>query len=328
MPQDPDEVRMSFGDHLEELRRCMIRAIVGVAIATVLCFYFGDRIIQVLTAPYYAAMKDRGFEPQMIQIDPTEAFLEYFAIAIKFGLVVSAPWVLYQIWRFVAVGLYPTERRVIRLFAPASVVLFVVGASFMVLVVLVGLLGYLIGVSAWFRVPSPDSELTKWMQRTHPVVTTHPTSRPAEIPVLNENPARPRQGDAWFNRPENSFNVFVDGERFTLPLKPASREQFVQPFFSIREYLDFVTGMALAFGLGFQLPIVVIFLITTKFVTAEMFRAARRYIMLGIAISAAIITPSPDIPSMMMLAVPMMILFESGLFIGKIVERRSAAAQA
>src|SRR5215468_10716107 len=104
LPQDPDEVRMSFGDHLEELRRCMIRALIGVALATVLSFYFGTQIIELLTAPYFAAMKDQGFDPQLIQLDPTEAFMEYFGIAIEIGLVISAPWVLYQIWRFVAVG--------------------------------------------------------------------------------------------------------------------------------------------------------------------------------------------------------------------------------
>lgn len=322
LPHDPDEVRMSFGDHLDELRRCLIRAILGLVLASILCFYFGDRIISVLTAPYYAAMKDRGFEPQMIQLDPTEAFLQYFTIALKFGFVVAAPWILYQIWRFVAVGLYPSERRMIRLFAPASIVLFITGASFMVLVVLTGLLGYLISVAAWFPVPGPNSSLMKFLQHAPIPVTTQPTTLPAAIPVLNDDPRAPRQGDAWFRRADNSLNVFVDGERFTLPLKAANREQFVQPFFSITDYLDFVTGMALAFGLGFQLPIVVIFIINAGIITSAQFRGARRYVILGIIVAAAFITPSPDIPSMLMLAVPMLILFESGLLIGRSLERR------
>lgn len=322
LPHDPDEVRMSFGDHLDELRRCLIRAIVGVALASILCFYFGDRIISILTAPYYAAMKDRGFEPQMIQLDPTEAFLQYFAIAIKFGLVLSAPWVLYQIWNFVAVGLYPSERRIIRVFAPASIVLFIVGATFMILVVLTGLLGYLISVASWFPVPSPDSSLMKFLQHAPVPVTTQPATFPASIPILNEDPHNLHQGDAWFRRFDNTLNIFVDGERFTLPLKAAAKEQFVQPFFSITDYLDFVTGMALAFGLGFQLPIVVIFIINAGIITSAQFRGARRYIILGIVVAAAFITPSPDIPSMLMLAVPMLVLFESGLLIGRSLERR------
>ncbi len=112
---DPIETtRMSFGDHLEELRRRVIFALIGVVLATVLCFKFGGHIIETLTAPYEAAMRELGHDAQLVQLNPTEAFIEYFKISLKFGLLFSAPWVLYQIWQFVATGLYPAERLIVR----------------------------------------------------------------------------------------------------------------------------------------------------------------------------------------------------------------------
>lgn len=327
LPENPDEIRMSFGDHLEELRRCLIRALIGFGVATVLCFHYVEEINLFLTAPYYAAMKKQGFEPQMVQLDPIESFMQVFTIALQFGLVFSAPWVLYQIWRFVAVGLYPTERKLIQYIAPASMILFTIGATFMVTIVLFGLLKFLIGVSTMFPLPSPDGNvLSRWLVGGDRVVTTSPSAEPLRVPVLNDDPAAPRQGDVWVRRWDNSLNVYVDGERYVTSLKPASKAQFVQPFFSIKEYVGFVTGMALAFGVGFQVPLVVIFLITAGLVSTQQFRQARRFIILSFAAAAAFITPSPDISSMLLLLVPMVVLFESGLIIGRLLERRKAVA--
>ena len=151
---DADETRMSFGDHLEELRRRVILAIVGVAIAATICFLVGDRIIEILTTPYCVAMEQLGFDPRMVQLNPLESFIEYFKITLKFGLVLSAPWVIYQLWLFVAKGLFPSEQRLIRTFAPASIFLFVLGSSFMVAIVLSGLLKFLITMSTWFPLPT------------------------------------------------------------------------------------------------------------------------------------------------------------------------------
>ncbi len=325
LPPDPDQVRMSFGDHLEELRSCMIRALLGVVVATLLCFQFGNHIIDLLTRPYLAAMRAEGFDPQLVQLDPTEAFLQYFKIAVQFGLVLSLPWVLYQVWRFVAVGLYPSERRLIRLFAPASVGLFLIGAAFTITVVLAGLLKFLISVASWFSVPG-GVDAARWYAAPpqSPVSVTQPVARPLHVPVLDNDPPTPRSGDVWVHRGDRALRVVVGEQRFEVPLRPGDRRQLVQPLFSISDYMSFVTGMALAFGLGFQLPIVVIFLIAVGIVSSAQFAAARRFILLGIAILAAVITPSPDIPSMMMLALPMFLLFESGLWIGRLIERRRA----
>ena len=84
---EENETRMSFGDHLEELRHRVILAIVGLIVAATICFLIGDRIIEILTTPYCVAMEQLGFDPRMVQLDPLESFIEYFKITLKFGLV-------------------------------------------------------------------------------------------------------------------------------------------------------------------------------------------------------------------------------------------------
>ena len=160
--EDPNDVRMSFGDHIEELRRRVIYGLLGLLVAVIVCFAFGDHIVATLSAPYAATMERLGYDPRMVQLNPIESFAEYCKIALEFALVVSAPWVLYQLWQFVAAGLYPSERRIVQSFAPASIGLFVVGASFMVVVVLSGLLSFLIEVTDWFPLPGPDNALYAW----------------------------------------------------------------------------------------------------------------------------------------------------------------------
>lgn len=316
---DPFETsRMSFGDHLEELRRRVILGLIGLVVTTVLCFYFGDTINAYLSAPYKVTMERYNFDPRMVQLSPSESFMEYFKISLKFGIVLGAPWILYQIWAFVATGLYPHERKMVQLFAPASIGLFMFGAAFMVVFALTPLLNFLIGVSTWFPLPGDNNPLYA-MLREKPAVTT-PTTHPADsahVPILLEDPASPADGDIWFNATNRHLYLQVGDTRFASPMQKAADQQFVQPFFSVAEYLGFVTNLALAFGLGFQIPLVVIFLIRVGLIEAEQMAAARKYVIFGISIAAAILTPSPDVGTMMMLAVPMAVLFEIGLFIGR-----------
>jgi len=321
-----DDTRMSFGDHLEELRKRIIYAIVGLVVATLVCLKFGDHIIAILTTPYFVAMQDAGFDPRLVQLNPTESFIEYFKICLQFGLVIAAPWGLYQIWQFIAVGLYPHERKLISRFAPVSIGLFVVGASFMITIVLVGLLKFLIGVSSWFPLPTTsDNWLVDFLRSKPPTATAPADMPPASISIVDRDPVDPSQGQAWFNRQSRELSVMVDGNRYAVSLQPASGRQFVTPLFSISEYLGFVTDLALAFGLGFQIPIVVVFLIAVNILTAAKLTAARKFIIFGVFVLSAILTPTPDITTMLMLAVPMIALFEIGLLIGRGIERRRAA---
>ncbi len=326
-PLMPDDTRMSFGDHLEELRRRLIWALLGLVVATIICFNFGSAIIETLTTPYSVAMHELGFDPRMVQLNPIESFMEYFKISIEFGLVLAAPWVLYQLWRFVATGLYPSERRLIKYFAPSSILLFVTGAVFMVTIVLSGLMTFLIGISTWFPLPGTDNALYRWLMSKPPAVVvaaSQPITPPLNVPVVTDDPKSPQNGEVWINRTERRINAYYDGRSYYALLQPADKQQFVQPFFSISEYLEFVVNLALAFGLGFQIPILVIFLVSLGIVPAKSMASARRFVIIGVLILAAVITPTPDIATMMLLAVPMLLLFEIGLLIGRIMEKKKA----
>lgn len=326
---DPDATRMSFGDHLEELRRRIIYALVGFIAAVVLCFNFGGIIIETLTTPYYIAMHQQGFDPRMVQLNPIESFVEYFKITMEFALVLSAPWILYQLWLFVAAGLYASEQRIVKLFAPTSILLFVIGASFMVLIVLSGLLAFLINISTWFPLPSPDNFLYRWLAPPAVVQMEKPPTDalPVSIPVLSDDPTSPADGEMWINRRTRRICVQYDGEVHYSKLQPAARQQFVEPFFSISQYLGFVVSLALAFGLGFQIPIVVVFLITLGLVPAEQLAAARRHVLIGVLLFSAILTPTPDIATMLLLAVPMYLLYEAGLIVGRTMNRNPDAQE-
>lgn len=323
--------RMSFGDHLEELRRRVIRALLGLLLATIICFHYGDVIIGFLTAPYCVAMEELGFDPRMVQLNPSESFIEYFKISMKFGIVLATPWILVQIWRFVATGLYASEQRLLKTFAPASVALFVTGASFMVVMVLTGLMRFLIGMSMWFPMPNANNSLYNFLRDDAPTsqaATTQPTGPQWRVPVVGVDPAEPADGQIWFNSHTQQLTLHYQEETYFTRFDKGSATQFVKPLFSIAEYLGFVVNLALAFGLGFQIPIVVVFLIAMHIIKSAQMAAARKYVILCVAILAAILTPSPDVATMMMLAVPMVLLFETGLLIGRMVERREKAAEA
>lgn len=320
---------MTFGDHLEELRRRVIYALLGFAVAVVICWSAGGFIIETLNAPYTVTMEELGYDPRMVQLNPIESFIEYVKITMEFALVLSAPWMLFQIWLFVAAGLYPSEQRIVRAFAPTSIALFVVGASFMIAIVLSGLLKFLISVSMWLPLPDDDNFLYRWLRTAPPVhvQTAHPDEMPLQAPVLMEDPLSPTDGDIWINRSKRRLSVQYDGETYYAPLQSAGRQKYVQPFFSIAEYLGFVVNLALAFGLGFQIPIVVVFLIVLGVLPSATIAAARRYVLLGVVAFAAILTPTPDAATMLFLAVPMYMLFEIGLMVGKMLEKRGQSVE-
>ena len=323
-----DEKRMSFGEHLEELRRRIIYALIGLVVACVICYIWGDRIIETLSAPYYLAMRENGFDdPRMVQLNPIEPFMEYFKICLEFGLVLAGPWILYQLWLFVAVGLYPTERVALRRFARWSIALFLVGASFMVVFVLSGLMKFLIGISTWFPTPGDDNLLYHWLApKAQPAfVATQPAIPPLTAPILANDPEHPKPGDLWINRGSKRLYVRYEDDTYYAPLQKVGKKQFVQPMLSIAEYLDFVVNLGLAFGIGFQIPIVVVLLVFLGIMSAKDIAQTRRFVILGITVAAAFITPTPDVGTMMLLAVPMYVLFEGGLLWARMVEKKQTA---
>jgi len=129
---EPIDSTMSLGDHLEELRARLILAISGLAIALIVCLSLGKFIISFIEMPYIKAM---GEQARLQAIAPTDGFVSYMEISMIAGVVISSPWIFYQLWLFIVAGLYPKEKRYIYLAVPFSATLFITGALFFVFVI-------------------------------------------------------------------------------------------------------------------------------------------------------------------------------------------------
>ena len=123
---------MSLGDHLEELRTRLLLALAGLVVGFIICLVFGRYIIVFIKAPYTQVM---GQQAQLTTLAPAEVVISYIKICLISGLIISSWWVFYQIWMFVAAGLYSHEKHYVRLAVPFSAALFVTGALFFLFVV-------------------------------------------------------------------------------------------------------------------------------------------------------------------------------------------------
>ena len=132
---------MSLGDHLEELRLRLLLALAGLVVCAVICLFFGSKIIAFIEKPYIDVM---GREARLQTLAPADGFVSYMKISLISGLLLSSPWVFYQLWMFVSAGLYPKEKRYVHLATPFSAALFVTGALFFVFVVAPITLGFLV----------------------------------------------------------------------------------------------------------------------------------------------------------------------------------------
>jgi sec-independent protein translocase protein TatC len=129
--KDPLNTTMSLGDHLDELRLRLVLALVGLVLGTIVCFCFGSRIVAFIQRPYNNLMPNRPLSV----LGPSDALVGYIKISLIAGLILSSPWVFYQMWLFVAAGLYQKERRYVHLAVPFSATLFVAGALFFLYIV-------------------------------------------------------------------------------------------------------------------------------------------------------------------------------------------------
>jgi len=245
---DSLEDTMSLGDHLEELRLRVILAVIGLVVAVAVCLFFGSLIIAFIERPYVAAM---GEQARLQSLAPTDGFTSYMNISVMAGVVLSSPWIFYQLWMFISSGLYPSERRYVYIVTPFSAALFIIGALFFVFVIAPVTLKFLV-----------------------------------------------------------MFNKQVLG---------------VDSNFTFQNYISFITVSMLIFGLAFQTPIAMYFLIRTHLVSIETITKSRRFVILGIVILSAIATPGTDAFSLLSLAIPLYLLFESGILLGWLADKRAKA---
>ena len=316
---NPLDCTMSLGDHLEELRARLILAIVGLTLGAIVALVVGTHIVRFIKRPYVAAMRQRSVKQQQKVVEPNEvafvellfarmtaalatdanapvldpnhlaflrdvsldtvrtwygqmpgaeaedvrpwerlqvlapaeAFIAYMKVSFIAGLILTCPWVFYQLWMFVAAGLYEHERRYVRTAVPFSAALFVAGAMFFLFVI-----------------------------------------APLSLKF---------------------FLIFGD------ILGVASN-------WTLQRYISFVTLLMLVFGIGFQTPIAIFILVRTGLVSVEALRGARKFVILGTVVVAAVATP-PDVISQIALAIPLYGLFELGMVLANLVGNKAAQRQ-
>ncbi len=107
----PKETRMSIGEHLEELRRRILRALVGLVLGMVVGLIFAPDIVRMLKEPYVRGMEALGREGNLVVLQATSGLTNYLKVAFYSGLVLGSPWIFYQLWMFVAAGLRDREKR-------------------------------------------------------------------------------------------------------------------------------------------------------------------------------------------------------------------------
>ncbi len=318
--------RMSFGDHLEELRSCTIKATVGVVIGTIICLIFGKQILGIICLPLLIVQHANGLPPHLQVLAPTAAFIAYLKIGFLSGLILSMPWVLYQIWAFVASGLYTKERRFMKMLVPTSLGLFVLGVLFLYTIVLPVVLHFFITFNKTFGTPdlTPTAFQKLLLPDQEPMTLPAGLDKHLDVPIVREDPTDAEPGDVWVNATVRRLVVQTDTELLSIPLETGALPIPMQSQFAIDFYITFVLMLALAFGIAFETPIVVFFLAWSGIVTRAAMAHGRRYVLLATVIAAAMLTP-PDVISQLLLAGPMYLLFEIGLLAARMTERKYAA---
>lgn len=240
------ETPETFLSHLIELRDRLLRCLLAIGVAFVPAAFFSADLYDLLARPVMGALPEGS---RMIATGVITPFLIPMKISLMAALLGVLPYVLYQVWAFVAPGLYAHEKRLVLPLVVSSTVLFFVGMAF-----------------------------------------------------------------CYF---------FVFGKVFEFIHSFAPKSISVAP--DIEAYFNFVLGMFLAFGIAFEIPVVVVVLAITGLVSVEQLREWRGYVIVGIFVVAAVVTP-PDVVSQLALAVPMCILYEIGILFAQLVTRKKGEA--
>jgi sec-independent protein translocase protein TatC len=236
---------MPFTQHLEELRRRLIICFVAVGIGFVISYFFAEQLFEILMRPLLKVMPEEG---RLIYTGLHEAFVTYLKVAFLAGVGLASPVIIYQLWRFIAPGLYERERSALLPIVFFSSFFFIGGALF----------GY--------------------------------------------------------------FVVFPYGFKFFLGFTT----EHIEAMPRVREYLSFAAKILFAFGVVFEMPLFTFFLAKLGIVDAQMLRRKQKYSLLLIFTFAALLTP-PDVVTQLMMAGPLLVLYEISILVARIFGRKPAA---
>ena len=299
---DPDEYRMSIGDHLEELRRRMILALGGFAVVFAVCLMFGRTVMAAFCRPLMQTLQSYEVNPQVYFTQVSDPFMVFIKVSLISAAAIAGPWMLYQLWLFIAAGLYEHERKIVTRYVPLSIGLLVGGMVFVYFLVLPWTLQFFLAFSIDIPLPSYASNVQ--------VASTQPTF----MESLKGDPTAPHEGQIWINTIEGRVKMFISQRVRVLTFGP---ENLTAPIITLPDYIDLVFGMLLTFGLSFQLPLAVMALISLGIVDRETVKGSRRYVYFIMSIVAAAITPGDVITATVALMIPLCGLFELGLWLSR-----------
>jgi sec-independent protein translocase protein TatC len=311
----PEETpAMSFGEHLEELRRRLIYALVGLVPIFALCLVFGTTLMELILRPLQNQLRAANLPVLLQATGPMETFSAWVKVALIVSLVVGIPLALYQLWLFIAPGLYAHERRFARFLVPLSIALAGLGLAFLYFVLLPAALAFVLNFGA--GVGRPHTPIVDMGAGGAGGAMVMPM-----FPVVAGDPADPAPGAVWFNLSlqELRMNVAVpsvDGSAVPAQIRgtPMTRAVGIAQQFRISQYLSLVFNMSLAVSLGFQMPVAVLLLGWAGVVTPAVLRKNRKYAILFCSIAAAMLTP-PDPLSLFLLWLPLIVLYEFGILL-------------
>lgn len=240
--QDPNAAGTTFISHLVELRQRLMRGVIAILVIFVACAPFANTLYEYLASPLMAALPEGN---TMISTEPHGPFFVPFKFAFAFSVGIAMPYLLYQIWAFVAPGLYKHEKKAVVPLLVSSSVLFYLGILFAYYIVFPLIFAFFTGTA------------------------------PEGVAVMTD----------------------------------------------INSYLSFVLKLFFAFGIAFEVPIATVLLVKAGATTPESLAAKRPYIIVGAFVVGMFLTP-PDVFSQTMLAVPVWILFEIGLYFSKLARNK------
>jgi sec-independent protein translocase protein TatC len=240
--QEPADQPLPLVVHLAELRDRLLRAVLAVLLVFICLFPFANEIYTFISQPLRELLPPGA---TMIATEVASPFLTPFKLTMVLAIFLAIPFLLYQVWSFIAPGMYRHEKRLAIPLLVSSTLLFYAGAAF-----------------AYFAV--------------FPLIFAFFTSiGPEDITIMTD----------------------------------------------INRYLDFVLKLFFAFGLAFEIPIAAVLLIWSGITTPQALARKRPYIIVGCFVLGMLLTP-PDVISQALLAIPMWLLFEVGVYFGRFVQRR------
>lgn len=301
-PHDPDQVRMSLGDHLEELRFRIIRALWGFAVAAILCSIYGEQTIALFCRPLIQALLKAQVNPQMYFTSAGDVFGVYIDITTISSLVVASPWIIWQLWQFVGAGLYTKERKAIWRYAPLSIFLMLAGVAMCYFVVLPLALHFFITFGGNIPLNLPTQ-------------VAAPTTQPAmTVPVLPGDPANPVAYQLWFDSLQQRLKFALPDaqgvvQTMVIPFGPKG---MVAPLITLPEYVAMVLRWLLVFAVAFQLPLVTLAVVSIGLVELATLRRFRKYVYFALMVISAILIPEL-LSGMLALMLPLWGLYELGI---------------